>query len=167
MAGPVVDPADGPISNGSLSVLSGGGLTLWRGSDPGGDTMTEYALQLAPDRPAVIGRSNGYEVPYLDPAYTPTTVLPGTQQAVLHSGGQGTDIRVSRGHFMLRAVAGGISLVNGVPQRGGGIRVPLNGTWLLAPERRPLGPAEEYLIESGASVVLWLPNESELRIAAQ
>ena len=69
-----------------------------------------------------------------------------TSQDDLHSDGEGTDIRVSRDHFMLRAVSGGICLVKGVPQRGGGIRVPYNGTWLLAPERRPLGPAKNGFI---------------------
>ena len=57
--------------------------------------------------------------------------------------------------------------VNGVPQRGGGIRPPLNGTRLVAPEGRALDPGEEYLIESGTAMVVQLPNRTELRIDAK
>src|SRR5262245_35281113 len=109
-----------PISYGSFSVLSGTSLTLWSDSGLERDTCPEPRLQLSPDRPAIVGRSDGYEVPYLDPAYRPTTVVPGTGQNVLGAGEW--DIAVSRGHFMLRASPGGIVLVNGVPGRGGGVR---------------------------------------------
>ena len=105
--------------------------------------------------------------PYLDPAYRPTRIVPGTGQAVLHSGGYGTDIRVSRAHFMLLGASRGILFVNGVPRRGGGIRPPLNGTRLVAPEGRALSPGEEYLIESGTAMVVRLPNRTELRIDAK
>jgi hypothetical protein len=67
---------------------------------------------------------------------------------------------------MLRANPGGILLVNGVPRRGGGIRPPLNGTWLIAPVRRRLDPGEEYLIERGRAVTLWFPNGAIARISA-
>jgi hypothetical protein len=67
---------------------------------------------------------------------------------------------------MLRAVAGGIRFINGVPRRGGGIRPPVNRTWLVAPEGRLLDSGEEYLIESGTTMVVRLPNGSEIRIEA-
>jgi hypothetical protein len=161
---PLPDEDEGPISAGSLSVLSGGAVTLWGlpGSDP--DTQPEPELQLSPDRPVIIGRFEGREVPYLDPAYRPTTVMPGTGQSILRSGGQGQDISVSRGHFMLRATTGGILFVNGVPRRGGGVRPPLNGTWLLVPVQRALSPAEEYLIEHGSVIVVKLPNGTQVQI---
>jgi hypothetical protein len=120
-----------------------------------------------PDSPVVVGRSNGWSPEYLDPAYRPTRIVPGTGQAVLHSGGYGTDNCVSRAHFMLRGVRGGILLVNGVPRRGGGIRPPRNGTRLVAPEGRGLSPGEEYLIESGTAMVIRLPNGTEIRIDAE
>jgi hypothetical protein len=94
-------------------------------------------------------------------------MVPGTGQAVLHSEGYGTDIRVSRAHFMLLGVSDGILFVNGVPRRGGGIRPPINGTRLVAPEGRGLSPGEEYLIESGTAMVLRLPNGTEIRINAK
>ena len=164
---PLIDWDDGPISDGSLSVLSGIGVTLWCVLDPGQDTQPEYYLRLTHDRPAIVGRAEGREIEYLDPAYRPTTVVPGTGQPILRSGGQGEDRYVSRGHFMLRAAPGGILLVNGVPRRGGGIRPPLNGTWLVAPVRRALRPGEEYLIESGTAIVLRLPNDSVVQLVAR
>ena len=161
------DEEEGPISAGSLSVLSGRGVTLWGTSAKGPDTQPEPELQLAPDRPVIIGRFEGRDVPYLDPAYLPTTVMPGTGQSILRSGGQGQDISVSRGHFMLRATAGGILLVNGVPRRGGGVRPPVNGTRLLAPVQRALSPGEEYLIERGTVIVVRLPNGTQIQIDAR
>jgi hypothetical protein len=84
----------------------------------------------------------------------------------MSANGAGSDVYVSRAHFMLRAARRGVTLVNGVPQRGGGLRPPLNGTWLLAPTFRKLDPGEEFLIESGASVRIRLPNGTELQIDA-
>src|SRR5262249_55984599 len=62
-----------------------------------GETAPRTELLLVPDRPALIGRAEGYEVPYLDPAYRPTTVVPGpgTGQSVLGAGGEG-HLRLSR-----------------------------------------------------------------------
>lgn len=60
----------------------------------------------------------------------------------------------------------GILLVNGVPRRGGGIRPPLNGTRLVAPVRRRLEPAEEYVVERGRSATLRLPNGTEIDLHA-
>ena len=152
-----------PISSGHLAVLSGGGLTVWSAE---GSVDTAGELQLSPDRPAIIGRQEGGEIEYLDPAYQPTQMVPETGQSVVTSAGQGADIYVSRGHFMLRGSADGIVLVDGVPRRGGGVRPPINGTWLVAPVRRFMEPGEEYLIGHGASVVLRLPNQCVVRISA-
>jgi hypothetical protein len=163
---PCGDRDDGP-SSGGISVLSGSPLTAWSSLGLTARSQTEYAIRLMPGSPVVVGRQEGSLPPYLDPAYRPTRIVPGTGQAVLHSGGYGTDIRVSRAHFMLQGVSHGILFVNGVPRRGGGIRPPLNGTRLLAPEGRDLSPGEEYVIESGTTMVVRLPNQTELRINAQ
>lgn len=130
------------------------------------DMSLKCELELAPDESVVIGRAEGHDVYYLDPAYPPTTIVPGTGQRVLHSDGDGSDLSVSRGHFMLRGARGGILFVNGVPRRGGGIRPPKNGTWLIHPVARQMTPEEEYLIESGAAIVVSLPNGTVLQIDA-
>ncbi len=158
---------DDGSSAGGISVLSGSPLTTWSSVALTARSQTEYAVRLMPDSPVVVGRCHGFLPPYLDPAYRPTTIVPGTGQAVLHSGGIGTDIRVSRAHFMLLGVSRGILFVNGVPRRGGGIRPPRNGTQLIAPEGRGLSPGEEYLIKSGTAMVVQLPNRTELRIDAR
>jgi hypothetical protein len=119
------------------------------------------------DRPVIVGRSNGGLPPYLEPAYRPTRIVPGTGQAVLHSGGRGTDNKVSRAHFMLRTVPGGVLFVNGVPRQGGGIRPPIHGTRLVAPNGRDLRPGEAYLVQSGTAMVVRLPNGTEIRIDAE
>jgi hypothetical protein len=160
------DQDDGS-SPGGISVLSGSPLTTWSSLPLSACSQTEYAIRLMPDSPVVVGRYHGLVPPYLHPAYRPTRIVPGTGQAVLHSAGYGTDIRVSRAHFMLLGVSRGILFVNGVPRRGGGIRPPLNGTRLVAPEGRVLSPGEEYLIESGTAMVVRLPNRTELRIDAK
>ncbi len=160
------DRAFGP-SSGGISILSGSPLTTWSSIPLTARSGTDYALRLMPDSPLVVGRSDGWSPEYLDPAYRPTTIVPGAGQAVLHSGGYGTDICVSRAHFMIRGVPGGILFVNGVPRRGGGIRPPRNGTRLVVPEGRGLSPGEEYLIESGTAMVVRLPNGTEIRIDAE
>ena len=160
------DQDDGS-SQGGISVLSGSPLTAWSSLALTASSETEYAIRLMPDSPVVVGRNHGFLPPYLDPAYRPTRIVPGTGQAVLHSGGYGADVRVSRAHFMLQGASRGILFVNGVPRRGGGIRPPLNGTRLIAPEGRALSPGEEYVIESGTAMVVRLPNQTELRIDAQ
>jgi hypothetical protein len=160
------DRDDGP-GRGGMSILSGSPLTTWSAVPPTALSQTEYALRLMPDSPVVVGRSNDASPEYLDPAYRPTRLVPGTGQPVLRSGGYGTDMYVSRAHFMLRGAAGGILFVNGVPRRGGGIRPPRNGTRLVVPEGRGLSPGEEYLIESGTAMVVRLPNGTEIRIGAE
>ena len=160
------DQDDGS-SPGGISILSGSPFTTWSSLPLTARSQTEYAIQLMPDSTVVVGRWHGRVPPYLDPAYRPTRMVPGTGQSVLHSGGYGTDLWVSRAHFMLRGVRGGILFVNGVPRQGGGIRPPRNGTRLVAPEGRGLSSGEEYLIESGTAMVVRLPNGTEIRIDAE
>lgn len=158
-----------PVSNGDLAVLTGEGVTLW--CDPTTlaslETDTETAFTLWPNRPVIVGRQNGGQIEYLDPAYKPTQVVPDTGQSVLTQGGKKMDNSVSRGHFMLSASTEGILLVNGVPRRGGGIRPPVNGTSLVNPLNRRLQPAEEYLIPQGTKVDILLPNGAIIRIGAR
>jgi hypothetical protein len=161
------DPDGGSSPSGGITVLSGDPLTAWSSLPLTERNQTRYELPIMPDSPVVVGRSDGGSPPYLEPAYRPTRIVPGTGQAVLHSGGRGTDHYVSRAHFMLRAVPSGLLFVNGVPRRGGGIRPPIYGTRLLAPHGRELRPGEEYLIESGTAMVVRLPNGTELRIDAE
>src|SRR5262245_14848387 len=130
------------------------------------DTAPESRLRLSEDRPVVVGRAEGYRVPYLNPRYRATTKMPGTGNSILHSQGHGNDICVSRGHFMLRSSPGGIAFVNGVPKVGGGIRPPVNGTRLLEPTQRELQPGEEYLIDHGQAIRLELPNGTVIQIKA-
>ncbi len=150
----------------SLVILSGGEVTVWSTIFPDRDDRPGYALRLTPDHPVVVGRSEGGAPEYLDPAYRPTRIVPGTGQGVLHSCSTGSDLFVSRGHFTLRAIDGGILFVNGVPRRGGGTRPPVNGTHLVAPDDRDLDPGEEYLIASGLRIIVLLPNGTSLRIQA-
>lgn len=159
-------PHDLSVSSGSICVLSGNTVAGLAAGDTKLNLRSVCQLQLAPEQSVVVGRAEGREVEYLDPAYSPTTIVPGTGQTVLRWDGDGNDKTVSRGHFMLRGAAGGILFVNGVPRRGGGIRPPRNGTWLLTPMHRALNPEEEYLIASGTAIVVWLPNGSQLRIDA-
>jgi hypothetical protein len=156
----------GSSPSGGITVLSGSPLTTWSSLPLSERNPTEYEIPLMPDSPVIVGRSDGGLPPYLQPAYRPTRIVPGTGQAVLHSGGRGTDRYVSRAHFMLRAIPGGVLFVNGVPRQGGGIRPPLRGTRLVAPHGRDLRPGEEYLIESGTAMVVRLPNGTEIRINA-
>jgi hypothetical protein len=164
---PTGDPLGGS-SSGTIEVLTGDTPVSLSGC--AGDTLFEpgprVRLQLDPDRPVVIGRQQDGVPEYLDPAYRTTRIVPGTGQAVVQSSRVGPDTWVSRGHFMLRGCGRGIALTNGVPRAGGGIRPPVNGTWLLRPEWRLLEPGEEYVIESGSAAVLHLPNGAVVRIAA-
>jgi hypothetical protein len=156
-----------PGSSVSLFFSPGSSLTIWSVARPSVDTDTECRLEIEPHHPVVIGRSEGREVPYLDPAYRPTRFVPGTGQAVVQSDSEGPDTTVSRGHFLLRAHPDGVILLNGVPRRAGGVRPPTNWTQLRYPESRLLEPAEEYLIGHGRSAVFRLPNRVEIRIEAR
>ncbi len=150
-----------------LRIRGSSATTLWglptRVTSP--DAGPSARLCLRPGEAVVVGRKSGGTLDYLDPAYVPTNVEPTSGQPVLR--GCERELCVSRGHFTLRGTAGGILLVNGVPRRGGGVRPPLNGTRLLAPARRRLRPAEEYLIERGGSATLRLPNGTEICLHAE
>jgi len=129
------------------------------------NTWVEVKAQTSPEKPLVIGRKSGGQIEYLDPAYVPTNLVPNSGRSVL-TGNKERDRRVSRAHFSLWGRVGGIVLMNGVPRRGGGIRPPINETLLLAPVERWMEPGEEYLIESGASALIRLPNKTVLEIRA-
>jgi len=146
------------ISSLSMSVLGGSAVSVWSAPDTSrsGNTQAELKVQLQPNKPIVIGRKNGGQIEYLDPQYQPTPMMPGSARTILTS--KEEDIAVSRGHFMLKGSPLGIYLVNGVPRRGGGIRPPVNGTFLLEPVHRWMEKGEEYLIERGASAKIRLPN---------
>ena len=163
--GPWGDQDDGS-SHGEISVLSGSPFTTWSSLPLVARSRTEYTIRLKPDSPVVVGRWHDQVPPYLDPAYRPTRIVPGTGQPILRSGGYGKDRCVSRAHFTLLGISCGILFVNGVPRQGGGIRPPLYGTRLVAPKGRDLKPGEEYRIESGTAMVVRLPNGTELRIDA-
>jgi hypothetical protein len=114
----------------------------------------------------VVGRAKPQQdVPYLDPAFRATQLLPDSNQTVL-TGDKKTDNYVSRAHFAIRGTAGGVVVTNGVPHVGGGIRPPTNGTWLVAPVRL-LDPGEEVFIASGEMIAIWLPNQCVLQLRAQ
>jgi hypothetical protein len=151
----------------SLHVESGPNMTLWSHGDGNlPRSAAEISFELQPHQPVVIGRQEGGEVPYLDPQFRPTQMVSRTGQCVLKHDGHGRDCYVSRGHFILRASAHGILLVNGVPRRGGGIRPPRNWTRMLAPVYRYMGPGEEFLIEAGIVIKIELPNGTVLSIQA-
>lgn len=151
----------------SFSVLSGEGLSIWGPGLSGQEARHELQLQISPDYPVIIGRTEREPVPYLDPSYQSTTIFPGTGDTILRSNGEGRDRTVSRAHFMLRASTRGILVVNGVPKPGGGLRSPLNGTRMMFPNSRQLEAEEELVVESGDSIMLMLPNSTTLRIVAE
>ena len=166
---PTQTEEDAGLSHASLSFSGGGGLTLWCAPSTSscGRTAAETMVALHPDRPVVVGRQQGGEVEYLDPHYLPTRVVPDSGQTVLRGDGSERDSWVSRGHFMLRAGTEGVTLLNGVPRRGGGIRPPLNGTRLLEPEARLMAEGEEYLIRRGHAARFELPNGTQVLIQAE
>jgi hypothetical protein len=148
----------------TLTTTDLGGLTAWSSGEMTPDPEGRLKTQLRPDSPLVIGRQEGGETPYLDPRYRPTRLAPGSSRPIC--GRSEADIWVSRGHFMLVYDARGIVLINGVPHREGGIRPPMNGTWLLEPERRFMENGENYLIENGSSATIRLPNKALILISA-
>jgi hypothetical protein len=156
---------DPNLSHGSISIESGGGgLSVWsHGVTP--DQALDLQISISPQHPIVIGRQQGGRLEYLDPRYSPTQMMPSSNGNVLNR--THLDTNVSRGHFMLKNHAHGILLVNGVPYTEGGIRPPKNGTVLLSPESRMLAPAEEFLIESGTSAKILLPNGTVILINAE
>jgi hypothetical protein len=102
------DHDDGP-SSGGISVLSGSPVTTWSTLPLTTRSQTEYDLRLSPDSPVIVGRSDGWSPEYLDPAYRPTRIVPGTGQAVLHSGGHGSHSKslpgfALTGHFGMQSL---------------------------------------------------------------
>jgi hypothetical protein len=151
----------------SISIVEGPAINLWSTvTAAGGETKAEFRLQLQPDQSVVIGRQEGGEIEYLDPRYHPTQMLPNSTRRVVTTVNKGTDICVSRGHFMLRGSVDGILFVNGVPRRGGGIRPPMNGTKMLAPVNRRMGQGETYMIEKGTAIRIRLPNGTVILLGA-
>jgi hypothetical protein len=153
----------------SVSHISGPAVDLWSAAtDVGRDTASQLTLALGPDRSVVIGRQEGGRIEYLDRRYRPTQILPNTDRRVVQSvGNDGRDLCVSRGHFMLRGCTRGILFVNGVPRVGGGVRPPLNGTEMLAPDRRLMTQGEELLIDRGSAITIRLPNRAVLLLRAE
>ena len=152
----------------SISIVEGQTINLWSIETPTvGKTEGELTLQLQPDQSVVIGRQEGGQIDYLDPRYQPTQMLPNSTRRVVTSFSRESDLYVSRGHFMLRGSVQGILFVNGVPRRGGGIRPPMNGTKMLAPANRPMGPGEEYMIEKGTAIKIRLPNDTVILLGAE
>jgi hypothetical protein len=147
----------------------GMGVTVWSLPEASRTSKTDLdvRLELSPERPVIIGRAEGGEIEYLDPKYVPTRIVPTTGKTVLRHDGSDKDIYVSRGHFLMRSHAGGVMLVNGVPRRGGGIRPPMNGTYLMAPQTRWLEPGEDYLIVRGSAATIRLPNGTQLTLLAE
>jgi len=145
--------------------VDGCGLTMWSAWDTADEPRPTVRLSLDPDSPVIIGRQEGGKIPYMDPRYRPTQIGP-SGESVLTSCGHGIDKCVSRGHFMLRGSPLGILFVNGVPRNGGGIRPPVNGTAPLEPEARWFAQCDEYLVERGLKIKIWLPNETRVTIAA-
>jgi hypothetical protein len=155
-----------PGSSFRVSVLSGEPVTLWGAIGVDQNTCVAPELHLAPEQIVIIGRAEGRRVPYLDPTYRATTIVPHSGRCILLDNGNGPDLYVSRAHFMLRGERAGITLINGVPQCGGGIRAPRNWTKLLAPEKRNLESCEEYFLVPGLAITILLPNSSRIRIEA-
>jgi hypothetical protein len=129
---PEVIPLDVPeFSHESFAEISvtGGGLTLWSTAETAPELGPTTTLRMDPRAPVIIGRQEGGRIPYMDPHYRSTQIGP-DGQSVLTPCGEGMDLSVSRGHFMLRCSSGGIRFVNSVPRRGDSIRPPLNGARL-------------------------------------
>jgi hypothetical protein len=157
----VIPPHVPEFSHESLAEISvtGGGLTLWSTAETAPELGPKTTLRMEPRAPVIIGRQEGGRVPYMDPHYRSTQIGP-DGQSVLTSCGEGLDLCVSRGHFMLRCSCGGILFVNGVPRRGGGIRPPLNGTRLVEPVDRSLTEGEELLVARGQGIKIRLPKRN-------
>ncbi len=163
------EPGPDSVSFCTIHSDAGLGVTLWSRPESAKASKTglEVRLELSPQKSVIIGRQNGGHVPYLDPSYVSTPIVPGDGQTILQKDGRDQDVSVSRGHFLMRGDARGILFVNGVPRPGGGLRAPVNGAYLLYPEVRWLHECEEYLIERGAAVSIRLPNGTALTIQAE
>jgi hypothetical protein len=151
-----------------MTVESGPPINVWatcRTASLAADFQATLAIPL--NDHVVIGRQKGGEVPYLDPRFVPTPIVPESGQTILRADGHdAADTWVSRGHFMLHSRDGALVLVNGVPRRGGGIRSPINGTIMLYPSRRWMRPEEEFVIRPGKMARIQLPNGTVIAIRA-
>ena len=66
---PIVVDRRCPLSLGSITIVSGEtAVSCWGSADTVAEAETGVKLQLAPDRPVVIGRQDDGIPPYLDPA---------------------------------------------------------------------------------------------------
>ncbi len=157
---PEPDEQDLTISVGSLSVL-------FSEMNAGPEYVTgTHPLHLVRNQTVIIGRQEGGGTEYLDPNFQPTQVMPGTQKRIVVNPNQGSDKLVSRGHFMLKGSPLGILFINGVPARDGGIRTPVNGTQLVAPEQRFMACGEEFLVQRGQAIKIQLPNGVNILICS-
>src|SRR5881409_2876645 len=95
------DDSDSCASFCTIHSSGGMGVTVWSLPERVSAEKLEVRLQLSPERPVIVGRQNGGEVPYLDPAYVSTPIVPGTGKTILKKDGAGADTYVSRGHFQL------------------------------------------------------------------
>ena len=68
--------------------------------------------------------------------------------------------------FSQQGASQGILLVNGVPRCGGGIRPPINGTVMLEPDHRSMQEGEDFMIETGKSAKIRLPNGTVILLSA-
>jgi hypothetical protein len=151
-----------------VSIVEGPTVNLWSiATAMEGRTEGELKLQLQPGQSVVIGRQEGGEIEYLDPRYQPTRMVPNSTRPVVTSLRNGTDVCVSRGHFMLKGSLHGILLLNGVPRRGGGIRPPKNGTVMLEPDYRAMEEGEEFMIARGEAAKIRLPNGTVILLRAE
>jgi len=164
------DSSDGATSRLSLTCDSRM-LRLWAKATPyqtfaevNTQTLTETSLDLSPHELVVIGRQQGGRLEYLDPSYTPSQLVPDSGQSVLMNDAK--DTYVSRGHFTLKGSSKGILLLIGVPGVEGGVRLPVNWTFMVEPVYREMKKGEVFLVERGSSVKIMLPNEARILISA-
>jgi hypothetical protein len=163
-------PFENPVDRSSLnvSIIEGSKLNLWSiAKVTERKAEREFQVDLRPGQAVVIGRQEGGKIEYLDPRFRSTQMLPNSNRRVVTSLGRGKDRSVSRAHFMLKGSRHGILLINGVPQNGGGIRPPLNGTHMLEPVNRWLDDSEKILIEHGRTVKIRLPNDTVILLRAE
>jgi hypothetical protein len=150
-----------------VSLVGGRDLNLWSVVRPPAQQAAPshpdvQAVELDPEHPTIIGR--GGKPPYLDPKYS---------QYMSGAANQGParpgDDKVSRAHFMLVSDPLGVRVVNGVPDRDGGIRPPGWGTRIQIGDqpRRAMSPKESVLVPKGVTVRVILPNGSVFEFTPQ
>jgi len=85
---PLKVPEFGHDSIAEISVI-GGGVTLW-GIDTAEETGPKISLRLDPRAPVIIGRQEGGQIPYMDPAYQSTQIGPDGSRCSRRLGRGGT-----------------------------------------------------------------------------